>query len=109
MRQVQKASKTKINRPITAGNLEITRDFSDVRDVIGAYFALLDKGVSGEIYNVCNGLETPISRLLDVAKTHYGVKNRVEIDKKFIRPNEQLRAHGCNRKINQTYRLDIKN
>ena len=31
---------------------------TDVRDVVSAYFALLDKGRSGEVYNVGSGRET---------------------------------------------------
>ncbi len=99
--QVRKASKTAIARPIAAGNLKVTRDFCDVRDVVKAYFALIKKGRSGEIYNICSGEETCVRDLLDTAKEIYQVSNRVVIDKNYIRPNEQLRARGSYRKIEE--------
>jgi GDP-4-dehydro-6-deoxy-D-mannose reductase len=40
---------------VSTGNLEPVRDFLDVRDVIDAYIALLERGASGEIYNVATG------------------------------------------------------
>jgi GDP-4-dehydro-6-deoxy-D-mannose reductase len=40
---------------LKTGNIEIIRDFLDVRDVVNAYILILEKGVSGEVYNVCSG------------------------------------------------------
>ncbi|WP_146748486.1 hypothetical protein [Thiomonas sp. X19] len=37
------------------GNLDVARDFSDVRDVVGAYAALLDGPVQGKLFNICSG------------------------------------------------------
>lgn len=37
------------------GNLQSVRDYTDVRDTVRAYWALLDKGVAGEVYNVGSG------------------------------------------------------
>jgi len=99
--QVSKAGNSQINRPIIAGNLNVTRDFCDVRDILKAYHALLEHGHSGEIYNVCSGKESRLSDLLDIAKHRCQVINRVEIDSCAIRPNEQLRARGSSKKITQ--------
>lgn len=44
-----------VRERIDAGNLAIIRDFSDVRDIVAAYRLLVEKGVSGEIYNVGRG------------------------------------------------------
>lgn len=51
---------------IETGNLKIIRDFIDVRDVVRAYYLLLTKGKSGEIYNVCSvhGIMHKIAELL---------------------------------------------
>ncbi|HKP29393.1 MAG TPA: NAD-dependent epimerase/dehydratase family protein [Gemmatimonadales bacterium] len=40
---------------VNTGNLEPVRDFLDVRDVVDAYIALLERGASGEVYNVATG------------------------------------------------------
>lgn len=42
-------------REIPVGNLEPVRDITDVRDVVAAYLALLERGTAGEIYNVARG------------------------------------------------------
>lgn len=50
--------------PIKVGNLNIERDFTDVRDIVRAYWMLSSKGKSGEIYNVCSGKGLKIKNLL---------------------------------------------
>jgi GDP-4-dehydro-6-deoxy-D-mannose reductase len=40
---------------IALGNGDPVRDFSDVRDVVRAYALLAERGVAGEVYNVCSG------------------------------------------------------
>jgi GDP-4-dehydro-6-deoxy-D-mannose reductase len=49
------------------GNLSARRDFTDVRDVVRAYRLLIEKGVSGETYNVGRGKAVPIQTILDTA------------------------------------------
>lgn len=50
---------------VKVGNLDELIDFCDVRDVVKAYRAIIDKGYPGEVYNVCSGRGTPLSRVLD--------------------------------------------
>jgi GDP-4-dehydro-6-deoxy-D-mannose reductase len=52
-------------RVIRVGNLGVTRDFIDVRDVASALAVIGERGVCGEAYNVSSGDELPISGLLD--------------------------------------------
>lgn len=86
---------------ITAGDMGVTRDFLDVRDVAAAYAGLLDlSGGSGyEVHNICSGTETPlafvISEMLDIA----GVSATIETDPSRLRPGEQKRMRGSNEKI----------
>ena len=71
---------------LEVGNLEVTRDLSDVRDVVGAYVALLERGERGVAYNVCRGegvrLTDVVRRLVALAK----VPVRVETDLARMRP-----------------------
>ncbi|HSB61117.1 MAG TPA: GDP-mannose 4,6-dehydratase, partial [Vicinamibacteria bacterium] len=54
-------------RPVLhVGNLAAVRDYTDVRDVVRAYWALLERGTAGEVYNVCSGRGRRIRDLLDV-------------------------------------------
>ncbi|MGH7354694.1 MAG: GDP-mannose 4,6-dehydratase, partial [Candidatus Rokuibacteriota bacterium] len=45
---------------VHTGDLKPTRDFSDVRDVVRGYWALLEGGTAGEVYNLCSGVEWSI-------------------------------------------------
>ncbi len=65
-RQVAEAEAGLREAEIRVGNLEARRDFSDVRDLVGAYWELLRKGVPGQAYNVCSGEDHSISELLDI-------------------------------------------
>lgn len=47
------------------GDLEIERDYVDVRDVARAYLLLLDGGMPGETYNICSGSPSPARHLVD--------------------------------------------
>ncbi|NWG15960.1 MAG: GDP-mannose 4,6-dehydratase [Chloroflexi bacterium] len=50
---------------IRVGNLSAQRDFTDVRDVVRAYFLLMERGTPGEAYNVASGRIYSIQKLLD--------------------------------------------
>ena len=84
---------------IEAGNIDVTRDFSDVRDVVHAYLRLLASGRSGEVYNVCSGIERNVGevlrRMLELARVAADIK----VAEEKLRPNEQKRHCGSNRKL----------
>jgi GDP-4-dehydro-6-deoxy-D-mannose reductase len=50
---------------VKVGNLSPRRDFTDVRDVVRAYRALVDRGRPGEVYNVCSGRAIAVQELAD--------------------------------------------
>jgi len=51
---------------LKVGNLEVTRDFSDVREIVKAYRLLGEKGQSGEVYNVGSGIGRKAQDILDL-------------------------------------------
>jgi GDP-4-dehydro-6-deoxy-D-mannose reductase len=63
---------------LRVGNLDARRDISDVRDVVGAYLALLTGGATAGPYNVCSGRAVRIgdvlSSLLALARTEIEVR-----------------------------------
>ena len=63
---VEGATQKKNRVKVTTGDLSIVRDFTDVRDVVRAYYALLHKGKSGEIYNVCSGRGASLKNVLSM-------------------------------------------
>lgn len=84
---------------IVAGDLEVSRDFTDVRDVIRAYFALLDAGASGELFNVCSGRPTPLREVVARLEEISGVRPEYVVDPTRLRPNEQRIAFGSAQRL----------
>jgi GDP-4-dehydro-6-deoxy-D-mannose reductase len=89
--QVAAIAAGKMEPRIATGNLDVTRDFSDVRDVIGAYFALIARGRRGEVYNIGTGRETRLRDVLDSLMRLAGVRADVSTDPARVRPDEQRR------------------
>ncbi|MBC7259921.1 MAG: GDP-mannose 4,6-dehydratase [Chloroflexi bacterium] len=73
---------------IRVGNLRAKRDFSDVRDVVRAYVLLMEKGESGEVYNVGSGQAREIQEVLDVLLSLARVRIGVEQDPERMRPSD---------------------
>jgi len=73
---------------IKVGNLEAQRDLTDVRDVARAYVALMDRGTSSAVYNVCSGLAHSIRSVLDTLVARARVAVRVETDPALLRPTD---------------------
>ncbi|UCH84463.1 MAG: GDP-mannose 4,6-dehydratase, partial [Candidatus Latescibacterota bacterium] len=59
---------------VAVGNVDVKRDFCDVRDVAKAYYALLRKGKRGETYNVCSGQSHSLRELLEKTADIAGVR-----------------------------------
>jgi GDP-4-dehydro-6-deoxy-D-mannose reductase len=55
------------NKTVRVGPLKPVRDFLDVRDGVAAYALLAEKGVPGQIYNLCSGVGHSIQEALDIA------------------------------------------
>ena len=51
---------------ISVGNLDVSRDFSDVRDVVRAYHLLMLHGQPGEVYNIGAGQAHSVRELLEL-------------------------------------------
>jgi GDP-4-dehydro-6-deoxy-D-mannose reductase len=79
---------------VAVGDIDVTRDFTDVDDVVRAYFALLCDGRAGEVYNVCSGRERTVRSLLDRLIELAGVQATVAQDPARLRPAEQRRMRG---------------
>ena len=73
---------------IRVGNLESRRDIVDVRDVVCAYAALVEYGVSGQVYNVAGGRDIAISKILETLLGMTKMRINVEVAKEKIRPVE---------------------
>jgi GDP-4-dehydro-6-deoxy-D-mannose reductase len=71
---------------LEVGNLEAVRDFTDVRDVVRAYWALLERGTPGEVYNVCSGRGVKMADLLEELVALSGLQVEIRVDPERLRP-----------------------
>jgi len=89
-----------IQEPIIhIGNGSIVRDFVDVRDVVAAYALLLGKGKRGQVYNVCSGTGRTIREIVTMLARIRGMDVGIREEQKQIRPIDNPRIIGNNRKI----------
>lgn len=79
---------------IAVGNLDVKRDFLDVRDVCDAYVVLLKKGRSGETYNVCTGQSYRIGDMLRQMCDIANVQVSFRIDSARLRPVDMPDLRG---------------
>jgi len=73
---------------IRVGNLDARRDFSDVRDVVRAYWLSLERGEPGEVYNICSGRDWTIRAMLDMLLGMTKAKVKIEQDPTRMRPSD---------------------
>jgi GDP-4-dehydro-6-deoxy-D-mannose reductase len=89
-------------RPVLAvGNLDAVRDFTDVRDVVRAYRALLDRGTPGEVYNVCSGRGCSIGDVLRSLLEIAGAQVELQVDRERLRPSDLPSLVGDPRKVRE--------
>ena len=73
---------------LETGNLSSRRDLTDVRDTVCAYILLLERGRSGEAYNIgtgqANSMQTILDRLLALSVVQVEVRPQAEL----LRPTD---------------------
>ncbi len=84
---------------LSTGDIDVTRDFLDVKDVIYGYMALIEAGENGETYNVCSGVEQSIRDLIRLMLDEAGVEAKIQTDEKRCRVIDQRRSQGSNKKL----------
>jgi GDP-4-dehydro-6-deoxy-D-mannose reductase len=84
---------------IRAGDLRPKRDYTDVRDVARAYYAIILRGKSGTVYNVCSGQsysgQEIVNQLIQLAKAPISVS----ADPMKIRPSEVMNVSASHRRL----------
>lgn len=85
-RQFALMEKGKAEPVLHTGNINIQRDFTDVRDLVRAFALVAEKGRPGEIYNAGAGHAVPIAAVLDILRELTGINATVQADAERIRP-----------------------
>lgn len=74
---------------VELGNLDVARDYSDVRTVADAYVRLLDCAACiGETYNICSGRAVSLETIVEKVRSISGIGLDVAVNPDFVRPNE---------------------
>lgn len=79
---------------IELGNLDVERDFSDVRVVAQAYVRLLEVVPAGQVVNVGSGQVVSLREVLDMMSVISGHEIEVRVNPEFVRANEVKRLQG---------------
>lgn len=87
-RQISEIEKGQKSPVIHVGNLEAKRDFTDVRDMVKAYWLALEKGESGDVYNIGSGKALTMQSILDMLLDQTGIPVKIEVDPKRLRPSD---------------------
>jgi nucleoside-diphosphate-sugar epimerase len=84
---------------IELGNLDVVRDFSDVRMVAEAYVRLLAAQVPGGVTNLCSGIGRSLRWVLDELRALSGHQIEVRVNPEFVRTSEVRRLVGSDRRM----------
>nr|WP_275422543.1 GDP-mannose 4,6-dehydratase [Paenibacillus mucilaginosus] len=87
-KQIADIEKGRKDPVIHVGNLQAKRDFTDVRDVVRAYWLALEKGGAGETYNIASGTCCAIEEVLQKLLSFSTVQIRIEEDPARLRPSD---------------------
>jgi GDP-4-dehydro-6-deoxy-D-mannose reductase len=103
VKQLLKIKNTRCNGDLISWDLAIVRDFTDVRDVVGAYYRLLTQGKKGDVYNICSGKGLSLRQVLEKLCNILDINVNVVVDRNLIRPSDNRIIIGSNEKIKMNH------
>jgi nucleoside-diphosphate-sugar epimerase len=86
-------------RTIELGNIDVARDFQDVRFVADAYARLLGADAAGKTVNLCSGNSVSLLEVIGMMQEIAGYAIEVRVNPAFVRANEVARLTGDNRRL----------
>ncbi|MCD6452286.1 MAG: GDP-mannose 4,6-dehydratase [Acidobacteria bacterium] len=87
-RQIVEIEKGKREPVLYVGNLDARRDFTDVRDMVRAYWLALEYCDPGEVYNIASGVAYSIKEVIDMLLSLTDVKIEIKKDPSRLRPSD---------------------
>lgn len=88
-KQIAEIEKGRRRPMVLVGNLEAVRDFTDVRDVVRAYWLATERCEPGDVYNICSGKGYAIKEVLDMLlRMSRNTDIKVEVDPLRLRPSD---------------------
>ncbi|MCL4459097.1 MAG: GDP-mannose 4,6-dehydratase [Chloroflexi bacterium] len=102
-KQIAEMEKGRNPAALYVGDLTSQRDWSDVRDVVRAYWLALEKGIPGEVYNVGSGVSRTVKEMLDILLSMTSVKIEIRQDPSRLRPSDvKILLADCKKFRHQT-------
>lgn len=98
-KQIADVEKGSIKNTLSVGNLNVMRDYTDVRDAMKAYHQLALKAKDGTVYNLCSGKAHSLKDLLDILVSLSTEDVNIEVDELRFRPSDLPIMVGDNTKI----------
>lgn len=84
---------------VELGNINVEREFNDVRFICDAYLKLLDKFNIGDVYNVCTNKPMPLSDVISKLSSLTNHHIEIMVNPLFLRSNEIHRLSGKDKKL----------
>ena len=84
---------------IELGNIDVSRDFTDVRDVAQCYLELFNSSAVSEVVNLCSGNVYKLKEILSFLSELTGHEIDIKVNPQFIRTNEIKTLYGNNQKL----------
>lgn len=88
-------------RSIELGNLHVSREFNDIRDVVSWYIGLLESSAESAIVNLCSEKAVSLLEIIDLMNDIAGYTMDVKINPAFVRENEIKTLFGSAEKLSQ--------
>lgn len=86
-------------KTLHTGNIDVSRDFSDVRDVVAAYYLILKQAKKGNVYNICSGHLISLRNIISIAENILGIKPDIVSSKDKMRQSDIDCVYGINDRI----------
>jgi nucleoside-diphosphate-sugar epimerase len=81
-------------RVIELGNVEVARDFSDVRDVARSYRALIEAAPAGRTVNLCSGRASSLREVIAALEALAGYRIEIRVNPAFVRSSDVISLAG---------------
>ncbi len=100
-RQIAEIEHGKKEAVIEVGNLDVVRDYSDVRDIVRGFAATFFHGKDGEVYNLCSGIGTKVREILETLVGYASIPINIKESEARLRPFDPMRVVGDHSKATQ--------
>lgn len=100
-KQIADIEKRLQNPILEVGNLNAQRDFTDVRDIVRAYYLAVEKGDMGDVYNICSGNSIRIQQVLDLLLSMTDKKIEIKQVPSRMRPSDVEILQGDSSKFRE--------